>query len=102
MDTIQLLSKKNVHRLGSTINEHAGSEISSFARRQMLKMGWVEGSGLGKNQDGITTHIKAIKRLDNEGISSKEESNITIDVNGVSCTDDQWWQLIKIMPRNSQ
>lgn len=93
MDSLQLLSKKNVHRLGTIMNENVGSEVSAFARKQMLKMGWVEGTGLGKNQDGISTHIKVVKRVDNEGISSKEEKEDKVEVNGVVCAnkDDEWW-----------
>ena len=41
-------------------------------------MGWESGKGLGANEDGSTTHVKATKRRDNLG---KEEKYILqIDV----------------------
>lgn len=73
------------------MNETTGSQVSDFAKKQMLKMGWVEGKGLGKNQDGIATHIKVTKRVDNEGISSKEEVEKVVEINGHTTSDDQWW-----------
>lgn len=91
MASLQLLSKKRIDQLGSTINESAGSKMSSFALKQMLKMGWKEGTGLGKNNDGIASHIKVEIRGDNEGIASKDEKTNSIEINGQSSSDDQWW-----------
>jgi hypothetical protein len=36
--------------------------MSSFARRQMEKMGWKDGEGLGKNKDGVTTFVRVSRR----------------------------------------
>ncbi|XP_014245181.1 G patch domain-containing protein 4 [Cimex lectularius] len=38
-----------------------------FAKKQLLKYGWKEGSGLGKNKTGITTAIKPKRKLNKEG-----------------------------------
>jgi len=37
----------------------------------MLKLGWSQGKGLGKNEDGMATHIKVDKRSDKLGIGSE-------------------------------
>merc|ERR1712159_114363 len=37
----------------------------------MKKMGWEEGKGLGKNNDGITEHVKVKKKDDKIGIGKK-------------------------------
>jgi Pin2-interacting protein X1 len=91
MASLQFLSKKRINALGSTINESAGSKMSSFALKQMMKMGWKEGEGLGRNGDGIASHIKVTLRSDNEGIASKEEKTNSVEINGQSSSDDQWW-----------
>lgn len=36
--------------------------MSSFAQRQLEKMGWTAGKGLGKNGTGVTTFLKVQKR----------------------------------------
>ena len=69
-----ILNKKSIAILGSKLNDNApGSDISSFARKQMEKMGWVEGKGLGKTENGMITHIKVKKIEDNEGLGSKAQ-----------------------------
>ena len=62
-------------KLGASLNESAAQGISStsFAARQMAKMGWKEGTGLGKNRDGMKTHIKVVKREDNVGLGQEKE-----------------------------
>jgi hypothetical protein len=39
----------------------------SFAKKQMEKMGWKEGKGLGKNEDGISNPIKLRSQFDSAG-----------------------------------
>ena len=81
-----ILNRKTLNGLGSRINDNAkGSEISSFAKRQMAKMGWEEGKGLGRSENGMITHIKAKKLLDSEGIGAKE-ARIENDN-----SDTTWW-----------
>jgi Pin2-interacting protein X1 len=66
-----LVTKKTATKLGMSIYDANGSKVSDFAQRQMEKMGWQEGKGLGKNETGISKHIKAVKRDDNSGLGSE-------------------------------
>jgi len=68
------------------MNEHLSSnKVSDFAKKQMLKMGWTEGKGLGKNEDGMSSHIKISKRVDSVGLGS-EKLNLEVQNN-----NDSWW-----------
>jgi hypothetical protein len=40
----------------------------------MEKFGWKEGQGLGKNEDGISDHIKAKKREENTGVRTPSKT----------------------------
>lgn len=41
---------------------------TKFGYQMLLKMGWKEGNGLGKNQDGQATHVKVEIRQDSLGM----------------------------------
>jgi Pin2-interacting protein X1 len=78
-----LVTKKTAATLGQSIHDGVGSKVSVFARRQMEKMGWQEGKGLGKNETGISKHIKATKKDDNSGLGL--ESVVSEEVT------ENWW-----------
>ena len=80
-----LLSKKTLAKHGMTMRESASAPVSDFARRQMLKMGWVEGKGLGKKEDGMLSHLKASKREEAAGLGSEKLSNEEI------VAKEGWW-----------
>jgi Pin2-interacting protein X1 len=71
----ELCGSKLRAKLGATLNESASEGVSSnsFAARQMAKMGWTEGTGLGKNRDGMKSHIKVNKREENVGLGQEKE-----------------------------
>lgn len=75
-----IAGKKLQSRLSSTLNESATSHSpallssqQSFAKRQLEKMGWTEGTGLGKNRTGRVDHVKAKQREDNMGLGREKE-----------------------------
>ncbi len=40
----------------------------------LAKMGWKQGKGLGTNEDGMTEHIKMVKKADNAGIGVEKDT----------------------------
>lgn len=80
-----LLTKKTISALGSDIKDANGSKISNFAKKQMEKMGWVEGQGLGKNSDGSTTHIKVTKKEESSGLGLDKETSEKLSAT------EHWW-----------
>ena len=63
-----LSGKKLQKKLGGILNEAVSAPASSFAQKQMEKMGWKKGEGLGLNKTGIKSHVKVRKREDDVGI----------------------------------
>lgn len=63
-----IFGKKFMSKLGGMANEEAASSVSAFARRQMEKMGWKEGKGLGKEEQGVVTHVRVKKREESMGV----------------------------------
>lgn len=93
-----LLSKKSIDRAGKTVNESQGSAVSAFARRQLEKMGWQEGKGLGKNEDGMASHIKQKKKDDVAGIGADKSTEFVVDSllkggakTSITGGNDNWW-----------
>jgi len=72
--------KKLQAKLGAQLNESAAihtplllSADQSFAKRQLEKMGWTEGAGLGKRGDGMKQHVKIKQREDEMGLGREKE-----------------------------
>ena len=82
----EICGKKLQRKLGAQLNEKASMGISknSFAQKMMLKMGWEEGEGLGKEKQGMVEHIRVKQRVDDEGIGHEK---IKVEQAG-GC----WWQ----------
>ena len=81
-----VMTNKTISRMGAKINEAKGSKISNFARKQMEKMGWKEGEGLGKDSTGIQTHVKAVKREDTLGLGAEN-----VETKVLESVTDTWW-----------
>uniref|UniRef100_A0A7S0LJ04 G-patch domain-containing protein n=1 Tax=Coccolithus braarudii TaxID=221442 RepID=A0A7S0LJ04_9EUKA len=43
----------------------------------MAKMGWEQGKGLGKREDGVTTHVKVKQRVDGLGLGADDVASQT-------------------------
>jgi len=82
-----LCGSKLKEKLSSTLNESAAAPMSSssFAAKQMAKMGWESGTGLGKKRDGMVSHIKVRKREENMGLGVEKERTRKLGTEGM------WW-----------
>ncbi len=58
-------------------NQTWAEDKNKFGYRMLQKMGWSEGKGLGKNEDGIKTHVRVKRRRTQSGIGAavKKESD---------------------------
>eukprot|EP00934_Nitzschia_sp_Nitz4_P005754 Nitzschia sp. Nitz4//scaffold18_size181773//173084//173809//NITZ4_001946-RA/size181773-processed-gene-0.73-mRNA-1//-1//CDS//3329540104//5744//frame0 len=84
-----IVGKKLRNQLGAQLNEKASLGVTSkFAKAQLEKMGWKEGEGLGKDRQGITTHIKVVKRADGVGLGSSSLDYATQQIVG----GNEWWK----------
>ena len=63
---LRLVGRKHKAKLGADLNESVATGPNAFARAQLEKLGWKEGTGLGKNRDGRSEHIRVTKRESKE------------------------------------
>jgi len=56
-----------------TRNEAWAKDKSSFGQRMLSKMGWEEGTGLGKNKQGTVNSLRAVRRSVNLGIGASTD-----------------------------
>lgn len=56
--------------------------MANFAKAQLLKYGWTEGKGLGKNESGISEAIKPKLKFDHAGIGHDSAEQFTY----------HWWE----------
>lgn len=54
--------------------------MSNFAKEQLLKWGWIEGKGLGKNENGIAEALRPKLKFNSEGLGYNSSSST------------EWWQ----------
>lgn len=57
-----------------TRNVAWSSDKTLFGQRMLLKMGWEHGKGLGRNQQGTCTNLRAIRREDGLGIGANTDA----------------------------
>ena len=62
---------------------YQGVERDGFGMRLLTRLGWREGRGLGKNQDGIARHVHARKRQVGTGVGADARN----DASGANAVD---------------
>ena len=50
------------------VNERVATGPSAWAKKLLERQGWCEGKGLGKEEDGMTTHLRVKKKEDNSAL----------------------------------
>ncbi|XP_076309806.1 G patch domain-containing protein 4-like isoform X2 [Tachypleus tridentatus] len=58
--------------------------MADFAREQLKRFGWVEGKGLGKNENGISTALKPKLKFDTYGVGHKPGEQFSF----------KWWDQV--------
>ena len=84
---LDLAGSKLRKKLGSSLQESAAAPVSDFARKQLEKMGWREGTGLGKKRDGIKTHIRVKKRKEQAGLGTEKAAD-----EKRQASSEEWWK----------
>lgn len=56
--------------------------MANFAKAQLLKYGWKEGKGLGKNENGLTEALKPTLKFDHAGVGYSEINS------------EHWWETL--------
>ena len=83
---LRLCGRKHKAKMGADLNESVATGPSAFARAQLEKLGWTEGTGLGKNRDGRADHIRVTKRREGQAIGAA-----STEIDPV-VTGEQWWK----------
>ena len=84
--TIPLVGSKMRKKMAGQLHEHVSAPTSDFAKKQLEKMGWTAGTGLGKKRDGIVSHIKVQKREENAGLGTERHAA------EARSTAESWWK----------
>eukprot|EP01040_Poterioochromonas_malhamensis_P011274 gene11274-12282_t len=82
---MMIVDRKTIHQLGGKMVESNANKPSAYAMKLMEKMGWKEGQGLGRNEDGIVKHVAIQKREENIGLGHDKLITTTETMN------DNWW-----------
>lgn len=62
-------------RIGDTLNQAWKNDKSKFGLKMLQKMGWTEGKGLGKREDGVSEHVKVAKKSNNLGLGATHDAS---------------------------
>lgn len=61
-------------QIGDTLNKAWKNDKTKFGLKMLQKMGWTEGKGLGKYEDGVSEHVKVAKKSNNLGLGATHDT----------------------------
>ncbi len=64
------------------------TDKSGFGFKMLMKMGWSEGKGLGKELQGAATHVTVTKKTDSAGLGSRKDDTGNLGWTEASATFD--------------
>ncbi|KAK5671059.1 Golgi transport complex subunit 3 [Batrachochytrium dendrobatidis] len=74
--TMGLAEPRTKQRIGvDPQNKQWKDDSNKLCLKMMEKMGWSEGKGLGRNEDGRTDNIKVVVKSNNHGIGTEKRSS---------------------------
>lgn len=81
---------------------------SKFGYKMLMKFGWSEGKGLGRNLEGQTSAVKLTKRVDGLGLGANDDkagnvgwSSTSMSFNSVLATlNDKYGRFLHVMGEN--
>ena len=73
---VPILARKTINKMGGVLNESVADTSMDFGRKMLAKFGWSEGKGLGKNMDGMKSHIKVKQRAESLGLGAQDEATL--------------------------
>jgi G-patch domain len=68
--------------------ERMSAPVSEFAQRQLEKMGWQSGTGLGKHRNGMESHIRVHRREDQQGLGQEKVAQASVQLD----LQNEWWK----------
>lgn len=71
-----------------TQNQKWAKDSGGFGFRMLAKMGWTEGKGLGKKEDGAVTHVRVKKRAEQLALGAEGVVDMTGNASLVGAVQD--------------
>eukprot|EP01031_Cornospumella_fuschlensis_P030699 gene30699-37095_t len=86
--------------LKDTLNAHWKTNKSNFGYRMLAKMGWTEDKGLGKNEDGMSAHVKMKKREDGLGLGMETVQDDKVGSKAWGSTVTSFNSVLQVLKNN--
>ena len=86
-EAMQRRAAKSDVPVGELMEDEPPIDSSNVGARMMQSMGWSQGHGLGKAEDGITVPVSIVRNAEHAGLGSKTDNGSTT-MPEISYSDD--------------